>query len=190
MTESFALFDTPIGACAIVWCGARVTGAALPAPLTERLADLVARRHPGAREAAPPPFVAEAIEAIVALLSGEPHDLKDIPLDLDELGAFERGVYALARDIPPGQTRTYGELARELGDVALSRRVGQALGRNPFPIIVPCHRILAAGGRTGGFSAPGGVDTKFRILEIERANAAAPSLFAASGGLAFAPRAR
>lgn len=190
MTESFALFETPIGTCAIVWAGGRITGSALPAPLTERLTDLIARRHPGAREAAPPAFVADAIAGIVALLSGEARDLMEIPLDLTEVADFERRVYALARGIPPGETRTYGELAREIGDVSLSRGVGQALGRNPFPIMVPCHRILAAGGRTGGFSAPGGVDTKFRILEIERAHAAAPSLFAGAGGLAFAPRQR
>lgn len=190
MTESFTLFDTPIGSCTIVWAGERITGSALPAPLTERLADLVARRHTGAGEAAPPPFVAEAIAGIVALLSGAPRDLMEIPLDLSGIGDFERRIYAIARGIPPGETRTYGEIARELGDIALSRGVGQALGRNPFPIVVPCHRILAAGGRTGGFSAPGGVDTKFRILEIERAHAAVPSLFAAAGGLAFAPRRR
>lgn len=189
MTESFALFETPIGICAVLWRGGRITGSALPAPLTERLDAVIARNHPGVREAGPPPFVAAAIAAITALLSGEARDLADIPLDLDDLGDFERRVYALARDIAPGETRTYGDLARDLGDVSLSRRVGQALGRNPFPIIVPCHRILAAGGGTGGFSAPGGVDTKFRILEIERAHAA-PSLFGAAGGLAFAPRPR
>lgn len=190
MAESFALFETRIGTCAIVWRGRRIVGSALPAPLTERLSDLVRRRHANAAEALPPRFVADVIAGILALLTGEPRDLMEAPLDLSGIGDFERRVYALARGIPPGETRTYGDLAREIGDVALSRGVGQALGRNPFPIIVPCHRILAAGGKTGGFSAPGGVDTKFRILEIERAHAAAPSLFAASGGLAFAPRAR
>ena len=185
---SYASFDTPIGTCAILWRAGRIVGTALPAGITERLADLVRRRHPGAVEAGPPPFVRTVMRDIVALLSGEPLDLMDAPLDLTGLGDFERRVYAIARGIPPGETRTYGDIARELGDVALSRGVGQALGRNPFPIVVPCHRILAAGGKTGGFSAPGGVDTKFRILEIERAHAAAPSLFADAGGLAFAPR--
>ncbi len=183
---SYATFDTPIGTCAILWRAGRIVGTALPAGITERLGDLVRRRHPGAAEAGPPPVVRAVIGDIVALLSGEPLDLMDAPLDLTGLGDFERRVYAIARGIPPGETRTYGDLARELGDVALARRVGQALGRNPFPIVVPCHRILAAGGKTGGFSAPGGIDTKFRILEIERTHGASPSLFA--GGLAFAPR--
>ncbi|MFT3809548.1 MAG: methylated-DNA--[protein]-cysteine S-methyltransferase [Micropepsaceae bacterium] len=185
---AYAQFDTPIGACAILWRGDRIVGTALPAAITERLADLVRRRHPRATEAAPPPFVTTAIEAIVALLSGEALDLMDVPLDFTGIGDFERRVYALARGIPPGETRTYGDLAREIGDIALSRGVGQALGRNPFPIVVPCHRILASGGKTGGFSAPGGIDTKFRILEIERTHSPAPSLFGEAGGLAFAPR--
>ncbi|BCW90382.1 Methylated-DNA--protein-cysteine methyltransferase [Alphaproteobacteria bacterium SO-S41] len=112
-------------------------------------------------------------------------DFADAPLDWSVVGAFERKVYDIARRIAPGETRTYGEIARELGDLALSRAVGQALGANPFPPIVPCHRVLASGGKTGGFSAPGGIETKFRMLEIERAHAAPTDLF---GGLAYQPR--
>ncbi len=189
-STSYARFDTPIGDCAILWRGERITGTLLPVGITERFTDVVRRRARDAAEAEPPPHVQAVIDAIVALLSGEARDLRDIELDMGGIGAFEGKVYAIARDIPPGETLTYGDIAKQLGDVALSRGVGQALGRNPFPIIIPCHRILAAGGKTGGFSAPGGVDTKFRILEIERAHAATPSLFTEAGGLAFAPRSR
>jgi methylated-DNA-[protein]-cysteine S-methyltransferase len=90
--------------------------------------------------------------------------------------AFHRAVYAVARAIPPGETLTYGEVARRLGDPGSARAVGQALGRNPFAIIVPCHRVVAAGGATGGFSAHGGAATKRRILAIEGAGGDAPTL--------------
>ena len=91
---------------------------------------------------------------------------------------FHQRVYAIAREIQPGRTLSYGEIAARLGDPSLARAVGQALGQNPFPIVVPCHRVLAANGKTGGFSAPGGVSTKLRMLEIERARASAiPTLF-------------
>ena len=110
-----------------------------------------------------------AIARMVALLEGAAIDLSDILLDLAEVSEFQRSVYAIAREIPPGRTLTYGDIARQLGDLALSREVGQALGRNPCPIIVPCHRVLAAGDRPGGFSANGGVETKLRMLAIEGA---------------------
>ena len=102
-------------------------------------------------------------------MRGEALDLREVVLDLSRLTPFQRGVYAIARAIPPGQTRTYGDVARELGDVGLSRAVGQALGHNPFAPIVPCHRVLAAGNRPGGFSAEGGAATKLRMLAIEGA---------------------
>ena len=93
-------------------------------------------------------------------------------------GPFDRRVYAVARTIACGATRSYGEIAVELGERSLARDVGQALGRNPFPLIVPCHRVLAAGGKLGGFSANGGVTTKLRLLTIERARTShAPILF-------------
>ena len=115
----------------------------------------------------------------MALLAGEPSDLSAAPLDLDGVPAFHRRVYDLARRIPPGETLTYGEIAGRLGDPSQARAVGQALGANPIPILVPCHRVFAANGRMGGFSAPGGVSTKLRLLEIEGARAnAIPSLFA------------
>ena len=104
----------------------------------------------------------------MALLSGEDADLRSVQLDLRAQSAFNAAVYELARGIAPGETSTYGEIATRLGDPGAARAVGQALGQNPIPIIVPCHRVLAAGGRAGGFSAPGGVMTKLKLLEIER----------------------
>lgn len=106
---------------------------------------------------------------MVALLRGEPRDLRDLPLELDGLPEFQRRVYEIARTIPPGSTLSYGELARRMGVPGAARAVGQALGKNPFPIVVPCHRVLAAGGKMGGFSAAGGVSTKARMLRIEKA---------------------
>ena len=111
----------------------------------------------------------QAIDRITKLLAGEPDDLTDIPLDLDGVPDFNRGVYAIARTIPPGKTMTYGDIAKRLGGLELSRDVGQALGRNPCPVVVPCHRVLAAGGQPGGFSANGGVATKLKMLAIEGA---------------------
>ncbi len=132
----------------------------------------------GADEAAPPVFVKEAITAIVRLLSGERVDLSFIQVDLDEAGEFEQRVYSAARAIPAGETLTYGELAAKVGVPEGAQAVGQALGRNPCPIIVPCHRILAADGKSGGFSAPGGAETKVRMLDIEGARRGAqPQLF-------------
>lgn len=122
----------------------------------------------------------EAIAAIQELLDGKPNDLTSIQLDISGIEPFALEVYALSRAIKPGQTRTYGELATEMGDRAYSQAVGRALGANPFPIIVPCHRILGAGGKLTGFSAGGGVNTKLKLLEIEQAQIGpAPALFGA-----------
>lgn len=177
--QGFALFDTPVGTCAIAWGERGIVGVSLPASGVGVLRALLRRRFPGAPEAEPPPHVHDAITRIRALLSGARDDLMSIELDLEGIGDFHRNVYAAARAIPPGETLTYGELAKKLGDPGAARAVGQALGANPFPIIVPCHRILAASGKTGGFSAPGGTTTKMRMLTIERAQpGGAPSLFA------------
>jgi methylated-DNA-[protein]-cysteine S-methyltransferase len=174
----FALFETVIGTCGIAWGGRGVTGTWLPETDADSLRHRIGRRLPHARESAPPRAVRGAIEAIVSLIAGAPADLGDVPLDMDGVPEFHRRVYEIARCIPPGQTLTYGEIARRLGDATRARAVGQALGANPFPILVPCHRVLAAHGRTGGFSASGGAATKLRLLEIEGARAKAiPTLF-------------
>jgi len=135
------------------------------------------RRFPGAQEAPPPADVQHAVDGIVALLRGEQRDLNDVTIDAEDLPAFNRKVYDITRAIPPGATLTYGEIAERLGDKLLARDVGQALGQNPIPLIVPCHRVLAASGKTGGFSAPGGVASKLRLLTIEGAQPNGPTLF-------------
>lgn len=118
------------------------------------------------------------IDAIVALLSGERTDLSHVQVDLSEGSDFERQVWEAARAIPAGETLTYGDLAERIGAPGGAQAVGQALGRNPCPIVVPCHRILGAEGRSGGFSAPGGAETKLRMLDIEGARRGSePALF-------------
>jgi methylated-DNA-[protein]-cysteine S-methyltransferase len=116
-----------------------------------------------------PAFVRDAIECIRAVMDGESRDLRDVPLDERGVDDFRRAVYAATRDIPAGATRSYGEVARAIGRPDGARDVGAALARNPFPIIVPCHRVVAANGALTGFSAPGGLETKRRMLELERA---------------------
>jgi methylated-DNA-[protein]-cysteine S-methyltransferase len=178
MTICFTLFDTAIGTCGIAWGPRGLAGVQLPEADEIRTRARMLGRFPGATDAAPPPGVRRAIDGITALLRGDANDLSSVALDWDGVPAFHRRVYEIARHIPPGATLSYGEIAARLGNPATARDVGQALGRNPFPIVVPCHRVLEAGGRTGGFSAPGGVATKLRLLEIEGARAQAiPTLF-------------
>jgi methylated-DNA-[protein]-cysteine S-methyltransferase len=168
-TSGYALFDTAIGRCALVWRGGLVVGAALPEASDERARPSLARRFPGVAEAEPPTFAARAIARVQELLAGSRTDLGDIALDLRAGSDFERSVWEAARRIPCGEVRSYGDIARAVGAPQAAQAVGIALGRNPVPIVVPCHRVLAADGRSGGFSAPGGIETKFRILEIEGA---------------------
>jgi methylated-DNA-[protein]-cysteine S-methyltransferase len=190
MSTHFALFETAIGACGIAWSKAGIVALELPERDPARTRARLRRRWPQATEAPPSPAVQAAIEGVVALTSGATAeragpDLRSITLDLEELPAFDREVYAVARTIASGETLTYGEIAARIGDPGAAREVGQALGRNPIAIIVPCHRVVAAGGKTGGFSANGGVNTKLRLLEIERARLTdGPTLF--DGDDAFA----
>jgi methylated-DNA-[protein]-cysteine S-methyltransferase len=178
MTHSFTLFDTAIGRCGIAWGERGIFAVQLPMPDAEKTRKRILQRYAGIQEAPPPAPVQRAIAAIVELLSGKPNDLSEIELDLEGVPEFNRGVYDIARGIPPGKTLTYGDIARRLGGLELSRDVGQALGHNPCPIVVPCHRVLAAGGKPGGFSANGGVATKLKMLEIEGAIVNyTPSLF-------------
>src|SRR5262245_51504926 len=191
--QAFAVFDTNIGRCGIAWGERGVTGVQLPEASETRTRARLARRYPQAREAPPPTNVRLAIEAITSLLLGQAIDLSAVVLDMEGVPEFDRRVYEAARGIPAGATLSYGELAARLRDRTLAREVGQALGRNPFPIVVPCHRVLAVGGRSGGFSANGGVATKLRLLTIEGARTSdAPTLFDGDGAFGFAvkPKAR
>ena len=193
MEQGFTLFDTDIGPCGIAWGERGVIAVQLPEADAARTRARLMRRCPDAREAPPPADVLRTIEGIVALLRGEARDLSGVALDMERVEEFDRRVYEIARSIRAGETLSYGEIATRLGGRELARDVGQALGRNPFPIVVPCHRVLAAGGKAGGFSANGGVTTKLRLLTIERARTSAtPTLFDGDSafGLAVKPRRR
>jgi len=188
MASGFALFDTAIGRCGIAWGGHGVTGVQLPEAGEPETRARMLQRFPAAGEAPPPPEIEQAIERIMALLCGASSDLSAVALDMEHVPAFHRRVYEIARTIPPGMTLSYGDIAARVGAPGAARAVGQALGRNPFPIVVPCHRVLAAGGKIGGFSAQGGVITKRRMLAIEgaRLNGAKP-LLVGDGTLGFDP---
>ncbi len=182
LEQNFALFETAIGPCAIAWTGRGIVGVQIYERDAAATRSRIMRRFPAAKEASPSPAIQRAIDGVIALLRGEARDLSDIVIDSTDTPAFNARVYAIARTIPPGQTMTYGEIAERLGDKTLARDVGTALGQNPCPIIMPCHRVLAAGGKTasfktGGFSAPGGVATKMRLLSIEGAQPGGPTLF-------------
>ena len=175
--NQFHIFETVIGWAGLAWGdmadGSRgLIAAHLPEADPAIARKSFARRVPDAVEAPPPPDMAAVVEAIRALMRGEKADLSAAPLDIARVPEFNARVYAIARAIPPGETMTYGEIAIQLGDRLLARDVGAALGKNPWPIVVPCHRVTAAGGKLGGFSARGGSNTKLKLLEIEGAEAA------------------
>ncbi|PYE87430.1 methylated-DNA--[protein]-cysteine S-methyltransferase [Phyllobacterium leguminum] len=171
-------FETAIGSCAISWGERGIVGVQLPEASAAATLARLRKRFPPAQEMPAPAPVREVIDGIVALLEGEKADLSKAPLDMEGLPALHRQVYEIALQIPPGETLTYGAIARRIGGVSLSQAVGQALGKNPFPIIVPCHRVLGTGGKTGGFSANGGAETKLRMLTVEGARTSdEPDLF-------------
>ena len=169
----YALFETAIGWTGLVWGEAGLVGVHLPEAELETARRGVKRRFPDAEEGEIPAELAPVVEGVAALMRGEKVDLTAAPLDTSATPAFNARVYEIARAIPPGETLTYGEIATRLGDRLLARDVGAALGQNPWPIVVPCHRVTAAGGKLGGFSARGGARTKLRLLMIEGAAAAA-----------------
>lgn len=172
------MFDTAIGHCGIAWGPCGIVGAQLPERHAPATRERLQRRYPGVSEASPPLEVQRAIDDIIALLRGESRELSNVVLDMAGIPAFRQRLYAALRNIPAGRTITYGDLAARIGDGCTARDVGEAMGKNPFPIIVPCHRVLAANGKLGGFSAPGGVATKLRILNIEQAwTSNSPTLF-------------
>lgn len=176
-TVRFSTFPTQIGDCGVAWCGNRVVATRLPDASRGETGRRLAART-GATEGEPPAAIRRAIASMIALLDGKACDLTFIDCDFGGIEPFAAKVYAAARAIPIGQTTTYGAIASQLGDKRFARSVGQALGRNPLPIIVPCHRVLGADGRLTGFSARGGVGTKLRMLAIEGARmGCAPGLF-------------
>jgi methylated-DNA-[protein]-cysteine S-methyltransferase len=179
-TLGYTLFATPLGHCGLAWSARGLTGVQLPEVDIHATRARMRRRFPDSPELAPPSTAQVAIDAITALLEGrpgEPSDLTHLPLDMDGVPPFHQRVYELTRRIPPGETLTYGEVAKQLGEPGAARAVGQALGANPYAPVVPCHRVLGAGAKGVGFSAHGGTQTKLKMLEIEGARFGAPGLF-------------
>lgn len=179
-TLGYTLFLTPLGHCGLAWSAQGLTGVQLPEADEAATRARMRRRFPGVTETEPPLTVQAAITAITALLEGhpgEPRDLTHLVLDMDGVPPFHQRVYELARRIPPGDTWTYGEVARDLGEPGAARAVGQALGANPYAPVVPCHRVLGAKAQGVGFSAHGGTQTKLKMLQMEGARFGGPGLF-------------
>ncbi|HET9627319.1 MAG TPA: methylated-DNA--[protein]-cysteine S-methyltransferase [Kofleriaceae bacterium] len=162
----FAVFPTAIGACGIAW-SARGVVTRILLPDADPARTRAALSRGGLGEADPPPAIAAAIARLTQHVAGAPADLSAIELDMTGVPDFHREVYAEARRIPCGRTVSYGALATALGKPGAARAVGQAMGKNPFPIVVPCHRVLAANHASGGFSAPLGLTTKAQLLAAE-----------------------
>jgi methylated-DNA-[protein]-cysteine S-methyltransferase len=173
----FSLFPTSLGDCGIAWCGDTVVATHLPDRSSADTAGRLAART-GATKGEPPPAIRYAIASITALLDGDRTDLTFIACDFSRIDPFATKVYVATRAIPAGETTTYGAIALQIGDKLLAQNVGRALGRNPFPIIVPCHRVVGSNDKLIGFSANGGVKTKLKMLAIEGARIGeAPGLF-------------
>jgi len=171
----YHLFETAFGVAGLAWRGGRIAAVSFPENDRAAVEAQLSRRAADAEDMAPPSAIAKVRDDIVAIFAGGRPDFAGVDLDDADLPEFDRKVWTLTCDIPIGETRTYGDIAKALGDVAFSQRVGQALGRNPFPIIVPCHRVVGAGGAMTGFSAAGGVEAKRRLLKRE--GALPPELF-------------
>lgn len=165
----YAVFDTALGAAGIAWNDAGVTRFQLPSANAESATRNLVRRAPGAEEAMPPPAVAQIVDAAKCYFAGEKIDFSDVTLDLAGQDDLFRTIYVAARRIGYGETTTYGGLPKAIGrtDWEAARDVGQAMAKNPVALIIPCHRVLAAGGKIGGFSAPGGAETKAKMLALE-----------------------
>lgn len=176
-------FSTAIGTCGIAWTDAGITHFQLPEATDARtVARLRSRAKDEPAGKKRPQAVAKTIALVQRHLAGEPQDLSAIPLDLEHVPAFPAKIYRALQDVPPGRTTTYGELAAQAGAAGSARAVGRAMATNPIPLIVPCHRVLAAAGKPGGFSAFGGAVTKEKLLALEGASERARTepLFAAT----------
>jgi methylated-DNA-[protein]-cysteine S-methyltransferase len=166
--QHYVVFETTGGFCGIAWSNIGITRFQLPSNGAEATEQILRRRVPGAEPGVPPPAVVEAVTAVKRYFAGEETDFSEVTLDLDGEDAFFKQIYAAARRVGWGRTTTYGTLAKELGaGPEVARDIGQAMARNPVALIIPCHRVLAAGGKIGGFSAPGGAATKLRMLALE-----------------------
>jgi len=177
------VFETAFGFCGIAWTLRGISRFMLPVETTDPLEESFARYLPHSRASQPSGAVAEAIAAAQRYFAGEREDFTALPLDLGGVDAFSLAIYQAAQRLAYGQTATYGALAAQAGFPDAARQTGVALGRNPIPLIIPCHRIVAAGGKLGGFSAPGGTLTKRKMLALERA--APPETIPAQASFSF-----
>lgn len=169
------VFETALGFVALAWSERGLTHLALPQASEEAAARLSAKWGSEGPVGVAPSFVDEAVDLIRRYADGEVVDFTALPFDLTCIDAFRRAIYAAALKLGQGEVTTYGELAERAGFPKMARETGQALGRNPLPLVIPCHRILAAGGKIGGFSAPGGAATKERLLVHEGVPLAPPA---------------
>lgn len=167
MKTKYALFDTMLGTCGILWNEEGIQRVQLPESSKRETVRKLLGRTPAIGASVPPRRVQTVMQKIAAHLGGKPQNFNRIPLALKHLPSFHQRVLQGARALRTGETVTYGELAKRIGSPKAARAVGQALAGNPFPILVPCHRILAAGAKLGGFSARGGTQTKTKLLAIE-----------------------
>jgi len=165
--RAYTIFDTAIGRCGIAWGHTGIVGVQLPEAREIETRKRLFHLYPDAREMRPPPNVEIAIEAIAALLRAEACDFSDVTLDMSGIHAFNQRVYQITREIPRGATLTYSDIAVTLGASGAAHAVAQAIARNPFVIIVPCHRVLEAGGYADKISPHGGLISKRRLLSIE-----------------------
>jgi methylated-DNA-[protein]-cysteine S-methyltransferase len=173
--QRYHVFETAMGFCAIAWSDAGVTRFQLPVKRADAADRLMRRRAYGAEPGAPPEDIAVIVAAATRYFEGEETDFSHVRLDLGGQDEFFIEIYGALRRVGWGRTTSYGALAKELGaGREAARDVGQAMARNPAPLIIPCHRVLAAGGKIGGFSAPGGSTTKIRMLELEGVRVGAP----------------
>ena len=175
-TQHYQLFETEAGFCGIAWNEVGITRFHLPASDLAAIERSMQRRAPDALPGTPPAHVAATIEAAKRYFTGERVDFSDVKIDLGGADELFRSIYAATRELGYGETSTYGTLAKKLGHgPEVAKDVGQAMAKNPVPLIIPCHRVLAAGGKPGGFSAPGGVTTKMRMLDMEGVRVAPPA---------------
>lgn len=171
MSQTYSLFNTALGPCGIVWKtsgkqgAVLVTGFQLPETTPAQAESRLQRKWSAQQTPSVPPTIGEIINRVQRHLAGDPQNFGDIALEIEDIGEFTRRIYAATRAIPAGLTMTYGQVAAAAGSA-----VGMAMSKNPIPLIIPCHRVLAAGGNPGGFSAHGGLATKAKLLELEGAS--------------------
>jgi len=174
--QHYRIFETALGFCAIAWSDKGITRFRLPEPNAEATEQSLLRRMPDATPATPPPAIVDAVAAARHYFAGEKTDFSGVPVDLGKQTELFEKIYVAARRLNWGETTTYGAMAKQFGDDwEIAREVGQAMSKNPIPLIIPCHRVLAAGGKVGGFSAPGGAGTKVKMLALEGVNVGSPA---------------